>query len=104
MNAIERQFHKEWVAHVKALGPAIKGSLTQFRRNCGRPGCKKCRSGERHLTWQLSYYSDGTHRNCHVGPGQLEAVRKSLANGRALEHAMSANCFKLVKLLKGKEV
>jgi len=104
MNAAERQFHEEWVAEVEALGPAIKGSLTQFRRRCGKRGCKKCASGEGHLTWQLSYYVEGIHKNCHVGPGQLEAVRRALANGKALEQAMSANGFKLVKLLKGKEV
>jgi len=104
MNAIEKQFHKEWVAEVKALGPAIKGSLTQFKRKCGKTGCKKCASGEGHLTWQLSYYSEGVHKNCHVGPGQLEAVRKALENGKILEKIMSNNGFKLVKLLKGKKI
>ena len=99
----EKRFRDEWLEKVRELSPAIRGSLTQFRRKCGRKGCRKCASGEGHPTWQLSYYSEGRHRNCHVGPGQLEAVRRALENGRRLEQLMSANGFRLVKLLKGKE-
>ena len=71
----EKRFIDEWLEKVRELSPAIRGSLTQFCRKCGRKGCRKCASGDGHPTWQLSYYSEGRHRNCHVGPGQLETVR-----------------------------
>ena len=91
------------MAEVKALAPAIKGVLTQFKRKCGKPGCKKCASGEGYLIWQLSYYSGGVHKNCHVGHGQLEAVKKVIENGKILQQIMSANGFKLVKLRRRKK-
>lgn len=70
---------------VKQLGPVAKGSLCAFRRKCGKTSCKKCSSGEGHPSFKLTFVQDGSSHTRFVGPTQVEAMRKAIANGRKLE-------------------
>jgi len=96
----EEELLKNFHAAVKRLGPVAKGSLGQFRRNCGRASCRKCASGERHLSYKLSFVRDGRKRTRFVGPGQVEAMRAAIAGGRELERLILEFGLDYLKLMK----
>jgi len=102
MTEREQAFFDEWIEQVRSLGPVVRGSLCMYRRNCGKPACRKCASGQGHPTWQLSYYSGRRHTTCHVGPGQLENVRAVIEGWRGLERLLNECGAKYIKMLKGK--
>jgi hypothetical protein len=77
-----------WLEAVKETGFVAKGSIHEYRRNCGRKSCKKCASGERHTAWQMTYYLDGRQRSKYIQEGQLDELRRAIANGRKLEDMM----------------
>ncbi len=81
----EKELLKNFLKAVKLLGPVAKGSLCQFRRKCGKPSCKKCSSGEGHLSYKLTFAKDGSTHTRFVGPTQVDAMRKAISNGRKLE-------------------
>ena len=68
--------------------PVAKGTLTEVRKSCNRPGCKRCDSGEKHIAWQFTFKLDGKSKSFHVPASAVEEMRLALENGRRLEHAM----------------
>ena len=78
-----------FLAQIKKLWPAAKGSLAEIRKPCVRPGCKACAEGRKHRAFILSY-KDGTRRRClYVPVHRVEALRRAIANGRRIEALLS---------------
>ena len=98
----EKELMKKWFAAVKEIGFVAKGSIRQYKRNCGKKNCLKCASGERHLTYQMTYYKDGRQHSKYVGPAQLEDFRQAIANGRKLEELMVDFGLEYLEILKKK--
>ncbi|MDD5598044.1 MAG: hypothetical protein PHV82_08870 [Victivallaceae bacterium] len=96
----EKELMKKWFAAVKGTGFIAKGSIRQYKRNCGKKSCPKCASGERHLTYQMTYYKDGRQHSRYVGPTQIEEFRQAIANGRKLEELMVDFGLEYLKILK----
>ena len=99
----EKEYFEKCLEEIRGIGPVVKGSLACYQRRCGKPGCRKCASGEGHKTWLLSYYDNGRHTTCHVGPSQLEKVRAALENYKELEGALTRFGIGYIKMLKGKQ-
>ena len=55
---------------IEALWPLAKGSVSEVRKPCTRPGCKACASGQKHPALIFTYRKDGKLRCRHVRPGQ----------------------------------
>lgn len=91
---------KKYLAAVKEIGISAKGSIHEYKRNCGSRKCRKCRTGERHPTHQLTYYLDGKHHSRYVGPTQLERMRKALENGRKVEELLVRFGLEYLDMLK----
>jgi len=71
-----------------ALWPAAKGSLSQVRKPCIHPGCRRCASGQKHPTWLLSCSLAGRRRCLYVPPAAVPALRAALARGRRVEQLL----------------
>ena len=97
----EQKLLAKYLAEIKEIGLAAKGSIRQFKRNCGKASCKKCASGERHLSHQMTYYQDGKQHSRFVGPTQLEAMRQAIANGRKVEELLVRFGLEYLDMLKG---
>lgn len=96
----KRELMEKWLKAVKETGISAKGSIREYRRNCGSKKCRKCASGERHPTHQMTYYLDGRQRSRHVGPSQLQQMREAIANGRKLEEMLVRFGLEYLDMLK----
>jgi Family of unknown function (DUF6788) len=54
--------------------PALAATLTQVRKRCGLLTCR-CRQGEPHLAWHLTYKEKGKTRTVYVPKDLLGEVR-----------------------------
>ena len=96
----KRELMEKWLKAVKGTGIAAKGSIREYKRNCGSKKCRKCASGERHPRHQMTYYQYGRQRSRHVGPLQLEQMREAIANVRKLEELMVRSGLEYLDMLK----
>jgi hypothetical protein len=79
---------KAFLAELSPLWPALKGSLSQVRKPCIRPGCPACASGRKHLAYMLSFTQDGCRRCMYVPDALAPLIRRGLRNGRSLEQML----------------
>jgi len=71
------------------LWPLAKGSVTEVRKPCIRPGCPACKAGRKHKAIFFSFPKDG-RRVCRYVPADLAPVlRQAVANGRRLERRLA---------------
>lgn len=96
----KRGLMEKWLRSVKETGIAAKGSIREYKRNCGSGKCRKCASGERHPTHQMTYYLNGRQHSRHIGPSQLEQMRKAIFNGRRLEELLVRFGLEYLDMLK----
>ena len=99
----ENELMEKWLKEVKNLGFVAKGSIRKFKRKCNKAGCKKCESGIKHDSHQMTYYLDGKQHTRFVGPKQLEQIRHAIENGRKLEVLLVQYGQEYLKLLKNPE-
>lgn len=67
------------MAHMTDPDPLVlRGSLTSFRRRCGKPSCR-CATGEPHVSPALVFYEDGRTRTVTLRPDEVEEVEAALA-------------------------
>ena len=59
----------------------LKGTVTEVRRTCGKPGCK-CSKGDKHLCYQLSASVEGKTRTRNVPRKYLAKVKHLTENYR----------------------
>jgi len=65
-------------------GPVLAATLTQVRKRCGQAGCR-CRQGEPHLAWHLTYKVKGRTRTVYVPLDLLEEVRAWIAEHKRIK-------------------
>jgi hypothetical protein len=85
---------------IEALWPLAKGSVSEVRKPCTRPGCKACASGQKHPALIFTYRKDGKLRCRHVRPGQEAVLRQAIENGRALERLLVEAGEELLRSLR----
>ena len=91
----------EFRAKIEPLWPLAKGSVSEVRKPCGRPGCRKCQSGERHPALIFTYRKDGRLHCRNVKPSQEAVLRKAVENGRRLERLLVEQGEELLRSLRG---
>lgn len=68
----------------------LRGTLTTFRRRCGKPACR-CAGGEPHESPALTYTEDGRTKTLTLNAKEVEEVKAALARYESardeLEHA-----------------
>ena len=85
---------------LEALWPLAKGSVSEVRKPCTRPGCKACASGKKHPSVIFTYRKDGKLHCRHVRPGQEAILRQAVENGRALERLLVEQGEELLRSLR----
>ena len=94
----ERDAGKKFLAAVRKLWPAAKGSLARVARPCGRPRkCAACLSGKRHPMWIFSFRRGGRVHCRYVPMDLVERLRRAVANGRKLEKCLTEEGAALIK-------
>lgn len=86
-----------WTAEAARDWPAAKGSLTEVRKTCGKKGCRRCASGEKHPAWLFIYRTDGKTASMHVPKSLAPALAAALENGRLLEKQLVANGVAMIR-------
>ena len=56
----------------------LRGTLTTFRRRCGKPGCR-CATGEPHESPALTYTDEGRTKTLTLSPAEVAEVTAALA-------------------------
>ena len=79
---------EKWTKEAGQLFPAAKGSVREVRSGCGYPTCKRCASGEKHQGYLFTYYLNGKQKSHNVPKPKLEALKKTLENGKKIEQLM----------------
>ena len=86
---ISKERISAYFEEIKALWPAVKGSLTEVRKPCIRPNCKACASGKKHRAYLFSFMKDGRQRCRYVAREFVPELQKAVQNGRRIEELMS---------------
>ena len=89
---LERRSAEKW--------PAILGSLSLRRSPCIRENCPACQSGEQHRSYVLYGRIKGRRVSIYVPEELVPAVRRALANGRAVQETLYEAAGRYVKALK----
>ena len=61
----------------RARPMVLHGTLTTFRRRCGKPACR-CAAGEPHESAALTYTDDGRTKTLTLSAGEGEEVRAAI--------------------------
>lgn len=64
--------------------PALAGTLSEVKKLCGQPSCR-CRKGEPHKAWHLSFKVKGKSKNVYVPKDLLDDVRSWIAEHKRLK-------------------
>ncbi len=74
---------------IGGLLPAARGTVSEVRKPCARPGCRACAEGRRHPSF-IYVYSDGAgRRRClHVPREMVAELRRRLENGRRIDRLL----------------
>lgn len=64
--------------------PALAGTLSQIKKRCGQPSCR-CRCGQPHLAWHLTYKVKGQTKNVYVPKDLLDDVRTWIAEHKRIK-------------------
>jgi hypothetical protein len=56
----------------------LRGTLTTFRRRCGKPSCR-CATGEPHESPALTYTEGGRTKTLTLSPSEVAEVKAALA-------------------------
>lgn len=94
---------KRFMEEVVKLWPAAKGSVRKYNRKCTKKSvCEKCKSGEGHPVWEMTYYKDGKQKSKHIATAHIEEVKKALENGRRIEELLVEFGLEYIDELKKK--
>ena len=89
---LERRAAQKW--------PAILGSLSLRRSPCIRENCPACQSGQQHPSYVLYGRIKGRRVSIYIPEDLVPEVRRSLANGRAVQELLYEAARRYVKALK----
>ena len=64
--------------------PALAGTLSQVNKRCGQPTCR-CRQGQPHKAWPLSFKVQGKSRTVYVPLDLLDDVRSWIAEHKRIK-------------------
>ncbi len=71
------------------LLPAARGTVSEVRKPCSRPGCRACAEGRKHPCFIYVYSdADGRRRCLHVPRGLVAELRRRLENGRQIDRLL----------------
>jgi len=96
------ELNEKWLKEIEELWPFAKGSVREYRQKCSKKECSKCKTGERHLTWQMTYYENGRQRSKHVPRAHIEELKKAIENGRKVEEILIKAGLEYLEFLKDK--
>ncbi len=88
---------------LKAIAPAVKGSLVEVRKPCIRANCPACKAGRKHRAFMFHYAQEGKRRCMYVPLACVDLLRKALRNGRLIEQCLHEAGPELIKAERKKQ-
>ena len=93
----DRQARQRWQQQLRALWPALKGSLAKVYKPCIRPSCPACARGDKHPAWLLSFSRQGRRKTMYVPQALVPILKQGIRNGRKIEQLLHRNGPQLLK-------
>ncbi len=78
----------------------LQGSLTTFRRRCGKPACR-CAGGDPHESPALRFTEDGRTKTLTLSPGEVAEVTAALARYEQAKAELDAQAAEGLARLRG---
>ena len=75
----------------------LRGTLTTFRRRCGKPNCR-CANGEAHESPALTYTESGRTKTMTLAPDEVEEVAAAIERYEAAQGDLDDAAAGLVRL------
>ena len=79
----------------------LRGTLTTFRRRCGKPSCR-CATGEPHESPALTYTEGGRTKTMTLSPGEVVEVKSALARYRQAHAELERAAQEGIVALRGR--
>ena len=79
----------------------LHGTLTTFRRRCGKPGCR-CVGGEPHESPALTYTEDGRTKTLTLSAADVAEVKAALARFESARADLEAQAREGVAALRAR--
>ncbi len=79
----------------------LHGTLTTFRRRCGKPGCR-CASGEPHESPALTYTEEGRTKTLTLSATEVVEVRAALARYESARADLEAQAKEGIAALRAR--
>lgn len=93
----DHQAKQKWQQQLRALWPALKGSLAKVYKPCIRPDCPACARGDKHPAWLLSFSLQGRRKTMYVPHAMVPTLKKAIRNGRRIEQLLQRAGPQLLK-------
>ena len=97
MSKKTRNDREAFLGELRQLWPLAKGSLTQVRNRCIRPGCPACARGEKHLAYHYAFVHKGRQRCMYVPRGLVPLLQQAIQNGQRLEERLAELGAELIR-------
>lgn len=78
----------------------LQGSLTTFRRRCGKPTCR-CATGEPHASPALRYTEDGRTKTLTLTAAEVAQVTEALARYEQAKSDLDTQAAEGIARLRG---
>ncbi len=78
----------------------LQGSLSTFRRRCGKPGCR-CADGDPHESPALRFTEDGRTKTLTLRAGEVAQVTAALARYEQARADLDAQAAEGIARLRG---
>jgi hypothetical protein len=88
---------EKWIAQIRNLWPAVKGSLALVNKPCIRKSCPACASGKKHPAWILSVVVDGRRSSRYVPEAYVPQIKQAITNGRKIEELLQLAAIEMIE-------
>jgi Family of unknown function (DUF6788) len=79
----------------------LRGTLTTFRRRCGKPSCR-CATGEPHESPALTYTEGGRTKTITLSPGEVAEVEAALVRYEQARAKLERAAREGIDVLRGR--
>jgi len=79
----------------------LHGTLTTFRRRCGKPACR-CAVGEPHESPALTYTEGGRTKTLTLSAGEVEEVRAAIERYESARKELESAASEGIATLRGR--
>jgi hypothetical protein len=102
-NELGRETARKRVSRMLEEKPIIQGSLSEYARTCGTPGCKCHHGGPKHAAVYLAIRDGKKRTSVFVPQAVLPYVKECIANHQHIQQALDIISRDCIEVFAGKK-